>query len=374
MKRVCYVMPASALRRPIKELLAQKTRKQERGLLIPTLAGKRQRSPIPGVTIHTYRAISLPFSPFEWPIPSPRFFIEALRVLRSYDVIHVYAHFYLTNLLLFFLALFYPKKRVILTIDVLPGYSASFGILIDTLFRVYTWTLCRLLYWRADVVTLYGKALVPAALRSGIAKRKITVLPTGILPLSVNSTKTRSSITKHLGIASASSLVTYVGFLNPRKRVQDLITIAAAMPTVHFLIIGSGPHQRILANQIRERGLTNVHLLDYRDDAQAIIAASDVFLFPSSVEGLPGAVMESMLVGTPVVTTRIPCTTDLITDGKEGFLCAVGDTVAMRRRVEELLANKTLATRFAAAAQKKIRRDYSWQHLKSRYDALYEAA
>ncbi len=354
---VCYANPAFLMRRPISELLALQEGERQLGLLIPAKRGKLDKrlyhtGLFKNVELLGYRALSIPV-PFEWPIPMFSFFSAARKALREYDVVHAWAHFYPSTLILMFLSLFYPKTKIILTMDTLPGYSFKPGSVLTFLFKLFTWTAGRIIYWAPDTITLYGKALLPHARRSGINMQKVTVIPTGML---VHKLPARAK-------KGAHPSVLYVGLLNPRKRVQDILEVARRLPDARFLIAGDGLSRK----QLERKAPGNVRFLGWRKDVLKLLSRADVFLFPSSAEGLPGVVMEAMLAGTPVVTTRIPCTTDLIRDKKEGFLCSVGDTTAMARAVQQALNNK----RVAAAAKRRITTLYNWKKILPMYTQLY---
>lgn len=52
----------------------------------------------------------------------------------------------------------------------------------------------------------------------------------------------------------------------------------------------------------------HLHVLGTRDDVRQLLAGADVAVFPSTLEGLPGAVLESLATGLATVATDIPGT------------------------------------------------------------------
>lgn len=369
-RSVCYANASLLLRRPISELLQQQEGHRKVGLLIPTKDKKRDESlhhssKFKNVEMLTYHAFHPP-GQYEWPIPGPRFFLQAWHALKTYDVIHLWAHFYPSNFLLVMKSLFFPKTKIILTMDTLPGYSFKMGGLMDTLFKIYTWTLGRLMYGIPDTITLYGKALLPHAKASGINMKKVKVIPTGINPYThKNARKKIEREFKHTG-----KIVFFAGLLNPRKRVHQVLEVAEQFPGVLFLVAGDGPQRHVLIKSAKEKKL-NVQFLGWRKDIHDLLEAADVLLFPSSAEGLPGIVMEAMTVGTPVVSTNIPCTVDLLAHGKEGLLCPVDDITGMVKNVRTLLEDPEKAKKIAAEAKRKIQQ-YDWKKILKQYEELYK--
>ena len=71
----------------------------------------------------------------------------------------------------------------------------------------------------------------------------------------------------------------------------------------------------------QELGVSNqLHLLGFRTDVKELFKMADFFAHPSYREGLSVAVMEAMANGLPVICTEIRGNTDLIEDGKGGYL------------------------------------------------------
>ena len=59
--------------------------------------------------------------------------------------------------------------------------------------------------------------------------------------------------------------------------------------------------------------------------------ALDVYLVSSRQEGGPKAVLESMAVGVPLVTTRVGQATDLVRHGENGWMVDVEDAAGLAR-------------------------------------------
>ena len=72
-----------------------------------------------------------------------------------------------------------------------------------------------------------------------------------------------------------------------------------------------------------------MHLLGWRPDAAAVVAAADVFVFSSLSEGSPTAVLEAMALGTPVVAFDIAPVAELT--GGHARLVPAGSTNDLAR-------------------------------------------
>jgi glycosyltransferase involved in cell wall biosynthesis len=94
-----------------------------------------------------------------------------------------------------------------------------------------------------------------------------------------------------------------------------------------------------------------LHLLGYRDDVPALMAAADLFVLPSRFEGLPMSVIEAMLTGLPVVACDVRGPAEQVVDGATGLLVPVGDATALAAALRQLAADAELRTRMGAAGR-----------------------
>jgi glycosyltransferase involved in cell wall biosynthesis len=97
----------------------------------------------------------------------------------------------------------------------------------------------------------------------------------------------------------------------------------------------------------------------------------DVFVFPSYYEGLPGALQEAMAAALPIVATSANGNDELITHGETGLLAPIGDPDKIRKAVNKLLANPTLATSLGQAAAQEATDRFSLESMVHAFEELY---
>ena len=148
-----------------------------------------------------------------------------------------------------------------------------------------------------------------------------------------------------LGLPEDAFVVLSVGELNTNKNHEVVIRAIKNLKNskIHYIICGKGKLEVYLNNLNKKLGLEEqIHLLGFRNDIPEIFKISDVFAFPSYREGLPVALMESMASGLPVVASNIRGNSDLVEDGKCGYLIEPKDSEGFSKRIKELSINKTL--------------------------------
>jgi len=152
-----------------------------------------------------------------------------------------------------------------------------------------------------------------------------------------------------LGIAKEAYVMLSVGELNENKNHSTVIRALKSVnnPNITYIICGQGPLEEKLKDLIKELDLSSqVKLLGYRSDIPEILKASDLFVFPSRREGLSVSLMEAMMSGLPIVCSKIRGNTDLVEEGKGGYLVTPNDIEGFASAIETMVNNNERAKRF----------------------------
>jgi glycosyltransferase involved in cell wall biosynthesis len=159
----------------------------------------------------------------------------------------------------------------------------------------------------------------------------------------------RAGVRAALGVAPTEHLLLHVGNFHPAKNHTGLIAMAArlAAEQVPFVLalVGDGPARSDIEAMVHTEGLAHcVRFLGARDDVATLLAAADCFVFPSRWEGLPGAVLEALAAGVPVVGSAIPPVEEIARQ-TTGVACVDPDDVpGFAARIVRHLAERPPAT------------------------------
>lgn len=172
------------------------------------------------------------------------------------------------------------------------------------------------------------------------------------------SAKVREEKRMELGIPLDAFLLISVGELNANKNNTVIIKALEKLKlnNLHYVLCGVGDKQKELQQQVDTAGLHgNVHFLGYRTDVKELYQMADCFVMPSFREGLSRSIMEAMASGLPCIVSKIRGNTDLIEDGKGGFLCEPTDYNSFAEAIDLLCGNNSLCKEMSTFNKMKIK-------------------
>ena len=159
--------------------------------------------------------------------------------------------------------------------------------------------------------------------------------------------------------------VVCVGRLSPEKGHLGLIDAFARViergANAQLRLVGDGPEQARIEEHIRTRKLeAHCVLLGQlpEEGALAEVAASDLLVSASFMEGLPVVLMEALGLGVAVVAPRVAGIPELVEDGVSGLLFTPADWGALARCLERLLNDGGLRSRLGIAGQERVRAEF----------------
>ncbi|WP_026838099.1 glycosyltransferase family 4 protein [Gillisia sp. JM1] len=83
----------------------------------------------------------------------------------------------------------------------------------------------------------------------------------------------------------------------------------------------------------------SVRILGHRSDVNELLAASDIFLFPSRFEGLSGALIEAEAAGLPIICSDISNNLEVIENNVNAITFKVDDAKDLSSKIKNLILN-----------------------------------
>lgn len=216
----------------------------------------------------------------------------------------------------------------------------------------------------------------------GVPARKSRLLPNGIdidRYRPPTPAETNGPLDRHFG--PGCLVIGSVGRIEPVKNHALLLTAFAALRArrpdlahrLRLAIIGDGPLLPALRAQVDAAGLNDaVWLPGKRDDVAAILRGLTVFALPSIAEGTPGAALEAMASGVPVIGSDVGGVPEVVADGATGALVPPGDSEALCAALERYATRPALVHEHGLAARLRVTQHYGMQAMVAAYQALYD--
>jgi len=240
----------------------------------------------------------------------------------------------------------------------------------------YFLPLFNLLWLRANIIIAISQGVKDWLVQTGrIPLKKVKVVHYGIE--SERFGTPNCDLRKEWGL-NGKAIIGSIGRLERRKGHETLIRampiILKQVPNACLLIAGHDPwgYRKTLKRTIDELKLNEqAQYVGFQTDIPSFLHSLNVFAFASSSEGFGQVVIEAMAAAKPVVASKIPPFTEIITNGETGILVELGNADAFARAITCLIKNPEEAGRLAFQARERVRNDFSGKTMADKILSLY---
>lgn len=176
-----------------------------------------------------------------------------------------------------------------------------------------------------------------------------------------------------LGLKPNDKVIITVSRLVEKNGIEDLIEAVDKL-SIKLLIIGSGPLEKKLKEQVTRRNLQEKVLflgsVPY-DELPKYYSLADVFVRPSLSEGLGSAFLEAMAAGVPIIGTAIGGIPDFLKDGETGLFCQPKNPQSIAEKIKLLLTDEDLRKKLITNGRKLIEEEYTWNIIASKMEKIF---
>jgi glycosyltransferase involved in cell wall biosynthesis len=225
------------------------------------------------------------------------------------------------------------------------------GFRVGLLQRTLLWFFAR--FVRPDLLLCNGEAVRRRF--HPLIGGPVAVLPNGVDPDAFGPSLGDASRYRPRG---AELVIGFAGRLARSKHVEDVIALAVRLgtshPAVRVLVAGAGEEREECQRAAAAAGAANLQFLGFIADMASFYAACDVIVLPSESEGCSNVLLEAMRSRKAVVATDIPPVVEFVKDRETGLVYPLGDTVALARAVDALIADPQLRETLARNAERSV--------------------
>ena len=138
-----------------------------------------------------------------------------------------------------------------------------------------------------------------------------------------------------------------------------------------FLIIGDGPLKDGIKKETKK--ISNINILDAlpHSELMQLYRNVDLIVIPSIYEAFGLVVGEAMIMGTPIIATKVDGIVEMIENRKEGLLIEPANPKELADAIEEMYKNKKLRDEFVINAKEKIK-EFDTENIAKKWLKYYE--
>jgi glycosyltransferase involved in cell wall biosynthesis len=191
----------------------------------------------------------------------------------------------------------------------------------------------------------------------------------------------RRRFAEALGLPDEVRFISCLGRISPGKGqdvlIEAMADVVAAQPRAHLLIAGGqarkGEYARSLDDLPARLGIGgHVHRLGFRSDTAAVLLAADVHAVPSREEPFGLVVIEGLMMGRPVVASRVGGIPEILCSADHGLLVEPENPTALAGAILALLEDDALARRVAESGQRHAMEEFAPEVMTRRITEVYQ--
>lgn len=303
---------------------------------------------------------------------APGMLLKALSVIPKIDVVHFHDLFTPTNAFLVLLCKAFKKPYVVSVHGSLESRALKNQSLLKNIFmHLYA----KRILTSAKILIATSEPEFTSLLHAGAKPEQIVKIGHSVDPLEVSTDKTKAEARKHFSLPDHKVIFTFLGRINKLKGLEVLAdAIKKTNSSTHFVIAGADDGylaelQSLLTLEIADKKVTLLGTC-FGEDKSLLFKASDVFIYPSYMEGFSLGILEAAAAGLPLLLTT-GCNFELaekqgaakiITLSSENLLTAVN----------QVSQNTQLRNKMAKNAKKLIENYFSEEVINTQLLDLYK--
>jgi rhamnosyl/mannosyltransferase len=320
--------------------------------------------------IKTSRWINVSSAPI-----SPAMFVEARKLARTADIIHLHFPYPLGELARLFSG---ARAKTIIT------YHSDIvrQKLLRTVYQPFLWRILR----KAERIIATSGRYIDTSPYLSQFKGKCSIIPLGADVSQFAQLKPglaadlRSRLLAHAAAAQDAPqfVLLSVGRLRYYKGLDDLIRALPQIPHARYVIVGKGPmyaewQQLARSVGVAERVLFAGEVSDL--ELPYYYAACDLFVLPANAraEAFGTVIVEALAAGKPVISTEVGTGTSWVNvHGETGLVVPPHDPPALAAAINELLSDDQRRAQLGRAAQIRAQEEFTVERMIDRVYAEYE--
>jgi len=213
------------------------------------------------------------------------------------------------------------------------------------------------------------------AIKNNIAsEKKLITIHNGIDTGSVNFL-TKEKAQNKLINRTSKLLIGTVAEWTSNKGLIYLLKAVKKIKDKNFdlILIGSGenPDKEIIERFIEKKKLKNIHLIEFIPNVANYLKAFDLFVLPSTKEGLPYTIIEAMTAEIPIISTNVGGIPEMIENNINGILIEPKNSQILADKILEFINNPEKYIEMSQKSKEKVEQEFTLEKMIERTNRIY---
>lgn len=213
------------------------------------------------------------------------------------------------------------------------------------------------------VSTPFMQADLEPVVPGWLVRRKVVVLAHASDPPPEGRRVDRLAARRALDLPADATVVVTVTRLVPHKRVEDVVRVCSRRAGLINVVAGDGP----LREELERQADDTVWILGPVPDVHELLAAADLFVLVSEMEGFGLVYIEAAFHGVPSIGAAVGGVPWVIEHGVTGWLVPPCDVAALEAALDEAVADPARRQAMGERARSRALREFTGDAMAQRY-------
>ncbi|WP_162051936.1 glycosyltransferase [Pontibacter pamirensis] len=194
--------------------------------------------------------------------------------------------------------------------------------------------------------------------------KQASVTRRGIPMEQVDKQEAKQALCAMFNLPLESHIIMHVGNFSPEKNHRFLLEVLKMLkrqdPKIKLVMVGEGVLAETIQKEAVQAGLDDtVYFAGFRSQVQQMLAAADLFVLSSTVEGVPGVILEAGAQKVPAVAVNVGGVGEVVVDGETGVLVPEHDVQLFAEKISSLLNDQAERERLGNGAYRLVTSEYN---------------
>ncbi len=232
-----------------------------------------------------------------------------------------------------------------------------------------------LLFKKVNFVTSVGQQSLNDLIKTyqfPVAKTK--VIRRGIPEFKYDLVVEKKSLRAKYAFQENDFVLMHIGRFSPEKNHPFLIQVFRKLkplfPSLKMIFVGEGPLLEIIKKSTDDLQ-DEIKYAGHQENVQQLLAGADLFVLGSTIEGVPGVVLEAAMQQIPSVAVNVGGVAEVVINNETGFVIDGHNVDEFANAVSDLLTDRDLLQRLGSNAYQSVMENYTLNRCVQQFEELY---